>query len=94
MSYARDYETKGIPLIKLGGSIGVINATTQNFNMAAEEIAKDEGFIKRHNAQSGVLAFTIAHATHHSTNPKTYYLALKTLVDGMLDNEINSCLKP
>jgi len=54
MSYARDYETKGTPLIKLGGSVGVINATTQNFNITADEIAKDEGFIKRHNTESGV----------------------------------------
>ena len=54
MAYARDYENKGTPVIKLSGSVGVINATTQNFNMSAEEIAKDEGFIKRHNAQSGV----------------------------------------
>lgn len=41
----------------------------------------------------GVLAFTIAHTTHHSTNPKTYYLALKTLVDGMLTDEVNSYAK-
>ncbi len=54
MSYIRDYETKGQPLIKLIGSIGVVNATTENFNMSADQIAKDEGFIKRNNAISGV----------------------------------------
>lgn len=54
MSFARDYETKGQPLIRLGGSIGVVNATTENFNMTAEQIMKDEGFIDRNNAESGV----------------------------------------
>ncbi len=54
MSYTRDYETKGQPLIKLGGNIGIVDATTTNFNLCAEEIAKDESFINRHNAQSGV----------------------------------------
>ena len=54
MSYIRDYETKGQPLITLGGSIGVVNATKENFNMCAEEIAKDESFIRCHKAESGV----------------------------------------
>lgn len=54
MSYTRDYETKGQPLIKLGGFIGVVNATTENFNMTAEQIMKDETFIDRNNAESGV----------------------------------------
>jgi len=54
MSYTRDYATKGQPLIKLGGAVGVVDATTTNFNLCAEEIAKDENFIKRHNAESGV----------------------------------------
>lgn len=54
MSYTRDYETKGQPLIRLGGSIGAVNATTENFNMTAAEIVKDETFINRHNAESGV----------------------------------------
>ena len=54
MSFIRDYETKGQPLIRLTGSIGVVNATTENFNMTTEEIAKDEGFIKRNYATSGV----------------------------------------
>ena len=54
MSYTRDYETKGQPLIKLGGSIGTVNATTDNFNMTAEQIMKDETFIERNKAESGV----------------------------------------
>ncbi|GFO72844.1 hypothetical protein BJAS_P3372 [Bathymodiolus japonicus methanotrophic gill symbiont] len=54
MSYTRDYETKGQPIIRLGGSIGAVNATTENFNMTAEQIMKDEDFIDRNNAESGV----------------------------------------
>ena len=54
MSYTRDYETKGQPLIKLGGSIGAVNATTENFNMTAEQFMEDESFIDRHNAESGI----------------------------------------
>ena len=54
MSFIRDYETKGQPLIKIGGSTGVVNATTENFNMTAEEIVKDEGFISCNKATSGV----------------------------------------
>ncbi len=54
MSYIRDYETKGQPLIKLSGSTGVVNASTENFNMNADQIMKNEGFIDRHNAESGV----------------------------------------
>ena len=54
MSYIRDYKTKGQPLIRLAGSIGVVNATTENFNMCPKEIFKDECFIKTHNAESGV----------------------------------------
>lgn len=53
MTYTRDYETKGQPLIRLGGFTGVVNATTENFNMTAEQIMKDETFIDR-NAESGV----------------------------------------
>ena len=54
MSYLRDYETQGQTLIRLKGSLGVVNATTENFNMSTEEIINDEGFIKRHEAESGV----------------------------------------
>lgn len=52
--YARDYEIKGQPLIRLAGSTGAVNATTENFNQCAEEIFKDEDFIKAHKALSGV----------------------------------------
>lgn len=54
MTYERDYETKGKPLIKLGGYTGVVNATTENFNQTTEEIMKDETFIDRHDVESGV----------------------------------------
>ena len=54
MSYYRDYKTQGQPLIKLGGGVGAVNATVENFNMTAEQIAQDEGFINRHQAESGV----------------------------------------
>lgn len=52
--FERDYETKGQPVIRLGGMIGVVNATKENFNMSAQEIMKDEGFIERNNAEKGV----------------------------------------
>ncbi len=52
--YARDYKTKGLPLIRLSWNIGIVNATTENFNMCAEEIFKNEDFQNAHNALSGV----------------------------------------
>ncbi len=54
MSYSRDYETKGQPLINLGGVTGAVNANMDNFNMNAEQIMQDETFIDRHEATTGV----------------------------------------
>lgn len=52
--YARDYETKGQMLINLGGFVGVVNATSENFNIAAEHMADNEAFQDGHKPESGV----------------------------------------
>ncbi|SHE22863.1 hypothetical protein [methanotrophic endosymbiont of Bathymodiolus puteoserpentis (Logatchev)] len=54
MSFVRDYETKGQPLIRLGGSIGVVNATAENFNLAAEHMAENPELQENWKPESGV----------------------------------------
>lgn len=59
MSFGRDYETRGQPLIKLGCSIGVVNATAENFNIAAEHMATDKNFQESWKPESGVFCLVL-----------------------------------
>lgn len=51
--YARDYSTKGMPLIKLK-EIGAVNATRENFNISVKRMTPDKAFRQNINAETGV----------------------------------------
>ncbi|MEE9304244.1 MAG: hypothetical protein V3U84_10730 [Thiotrichaceae bacterium] len=57
--FARNYETQGVHLIRLKWPAGVVNATSENFSIAALNLAGKTAFQENFKPESGVICLVL-----------------------------------